>query len=148
MSVVQKSPISDSGESDDDISQYMKQLGEHARMAADVLAQASTKIKNQSLQQIAQVIDSQRDRIKSANAKDMTQAKADGLDAAMLDRLLLSDDRIDAMIEGLQQVATLQDPIGEISEMEFRPSGIQLGKMRVPLGVIGIIYESRPNVTI
>ena len=154
MSVVQNSPLSQldaahSGESEwNDISQYMKQLGEHARMAADVLAQASPEIKNQSLHQIAQVIDSQRDRIKSENAKDMSRAKADGLDAAMLDRLLLSDDRIDAMIAGLQQVATLQDPVGEISEMEYRPSGIQIGKMRVPLGVIGIIYESRPNVTI
>ena len=100
------------------------------------------------LHQIAQVIDDQRDRIQSANEIDMASAKVDGLDAAMLDRLLLSDDRIDAMIAGLRQVAALQDPVGEISEMEFRPSGIQLGKMRVPLGVIGIIYESRPNVTI
>jgi glutamate-5-semialdehyde dehydrogenase len=149
MSVVLNAPISDSAESKgDDISRYMKQLGEQARMAAGVLAQASTKIKNQSLHQIAQVIDDQRDRIQSANAIDMASAKVDGLDAAMLDRLLLSDDRIDAMIAGLRQVAALQDPVGEISEMEFRPSGIQLGKMRVPLGVIGIIYESRPNVTI
>jgi glutamate-5-semialdehyde dehydrogenase len=149
MSVVPNAPISDSAESEGyDINLYMKQLGDQARMAADVLAQASTKIKNQSLQQIAEVIDNQRDRIKSANVKDMTSAKVDGLDAAMLDRLLLSDDRIDAMIAGLRQVATLQDPVGEINEMEFRPSGIQLGKMRVPLGVIGIIYESRPNVTI
>ena len=149
MSVVLNAPISDSAESKgDDISRYMKQLGEQARMAAGVLAQASTKIKNQSLHQIAQVIDDQRDRIQSANAIDMASAKVDGLDAAMLDRLLLSDDRIDAMITGLRQVAALQDPVGEISEMEFRPSGIQLGKMRVPLGVIGIIYESRPNVTI
>lgn len=154
MSVVLNSPSSQSdqphsGESErNDISQYMKQLGEHARMAADLLAQASTEIKNEALQQIALVIDSQRDSIKSENAKDMIRAKVDGLDAAMLDRLLLSDDRIDAMIKGLQQVATLQDPVGEISEMEYRPSGIQVGKMRVPLGVIGIIYESRPNVTI
>ena len=128
-----------------DISQYMKQLGANARMAAEVLAQASPKIKNLSLHEIAQVIDSQRAAIKSANLKDMTQAKSDGLDAAMLDRLLLCDDRIDAMTEGLRQVAALQDPVGEISEMEYRPSGVQIGKMRVPLGVIGIIYESRPN---
>lgn len=131
-----------------EISQYMKQLGANARMAAEVLAQASPKIKNLSLHEIAQVIDSQRAAIKSANLKDMTQAKSDGLDAAMLDRLLLCDDRIDAMTEGLRQVAALQDPVGEISEMEYRPSGVQIGKMRVPLGVIGIIYESRPNVTI
>ena len=149
MSVVLNVPISDSAESNgDDISRYMKQLGEQARIAADMLAQASTKAKNQSLHQIAQVIEDQRDRIQSANATDMASAKVDGLDAAMLDRLLLTDDRIDAMIAGLRQVATLQDPVGEITEMEFRPSGIQLGKMRVPLGVIGIIYESRPNVTI
>jgi glutamate-5-semialdehyde dehydrogenase len=144
-----QSEVAHSGSHECDvISQYMKRLGKHARIAAEVLALASPQIKNQSLLQIAQVIDSQRDMIKVANAKDMGKAKADGLDAAMLDRLLLSDDRIDAMIDGLQQVATLQDPVGEISEMEFRPSGIQIGKMRVPLGVIGIIYESRPNVTI
>jgi glutamate-5-semialdehyde dehydrogenase len=131
-----------------DVSQYMKQLGANARMAAEVLAQASPKIKNLSLYEIAKVIDSQRDAIKYANLKDMTQAKSDGLDAAMLDRLLLCDERIDAMTEGLRQVASLQDPVGEISEMEYRPSGVQIGKMRVPLGVIGIIYESRPNVTI
>jgi glutamate-5-semialdehyde dehydrogenase len=144
-----QSEAADSGGREcNDISQYMKQLGKHARMAAKVLALASPQIKNKSLLQIAQVIDSQIDRIKAENAKDMFKAKADGLDAAMLDRLLLSDDRIISMIEGLHQVATLQDPVGEISEMEFRPSGIQIGKMRVPLGVIGIIYESRPNVTI
>jgi glutamate-5-semialdehyde dehydrogenase len=149
MNVTPNSPISHSESSKCvDVNQYMKQLGAHARMAADELAQASPKIKNQSLHEIAQVIDNQRDTIKSANLKDMTQAKSDSLDAAMLDRLLLCDDRIDAMIEGLRQVATLQDPVGEISEMEFRPSGVQIGKMRVPLGVIGIIYESRPNVTI
>ena len=132
----------------DGISQYMTQLGQNARIAAGLLAQASSEVKNQSLHHIGQVIDSQRNRIKSENEKDMVNAKANGLEAAMLDRLLLSDDRIDTMIEGLRQVATLQDPVGEISEMEFRPSGIQIGKMRVPLGVIGIIYESRPNVTI
>jgi len=154
MNVLPNSPLTEldtahSVESErNDISQYMQQLGEHARIAADVLAQASPEIKNQSLHHIAQVIDSQRASIKSENAKDMTRAEADGLDTAMLDRLLLSDDRIDSMIEGLQQVATLQDPVGEISEMEYRPSGIQVGKMRVPLGVIGIIYESRPNVTV
>ncbi|MFT5549041.1 MAG: glutamate-5-semialdehyde dehydrogenase [Candidatus Azotimanducaceae bacterium] len=149
MSITPDNPISHPESSKCvDVNQYMKQLGTNARMAADELAQASPYIKNHSLHEIANVIDNQRDRIKSANLKDMTQAKSDGLDAAMLDRLLLRDDRIDAMIEGLRQVATLQDPVGEITEMEFRPSGVQIGKMRVPLGVIGIIYESRPNVTI
>ena len=142
-------PVTNSVESElDDINQYMAKLGVQARVAAEELAQASPESKNKSLRLIAQVIDSQRTRIKSENSKDMARGEESGLDAAMLDRLLLSDARIDAMIEGLQQVATLQDPIGEISEMEYRPSGIQIGKMRVPLGVIGIIYESRPNVTI
>ena len=148
MSVAPNSPSHPEMSKFVDIIKYMKQLGANARMAAEVLAQASPKIKNLSLHEIAQVIDSQRAAIKSANLKDMTQAKSDGLDAAMLDRLLLCDDRIDAMTEGLRQVAALQDPVGEISEMEYRPSGVQIGKMRVPLGVIGIIYESRPNVTI
>lgn len=149
MSVALNNPVINSETTGSDaISRYMAQLGKNARIAAGLLAQASSEVKNQSLHQIGQVIDSQRIRIKSENAKDMANAKAEGLDASMLDRLLLSDDRIDAMIEGLRQVATLQDPVGEITEMEFRPSGIQIGKMRVPLGVIGIIYESRPNVTV
>jgi glutamate-5-semialdehyde dehydrogenase len=132
----------------DQIRQYMTQLGSQARIAADELAQASPESKNRSLREIALAIDSQREMIKTENSKDMARARVDGLDAAMLDRLLLSDSRIDAMIEGLRQVESLQDPVGEISEMEYRPSGIQIGKMRMPLGVIGIIYESRPNVTI
>lgn len=132
----------------DDIHQYMANIGAQARIAADELAQASPDSKNKSLSLIAQVIDNQRKRIKTENAKDMAKGEENGLDEAMLDRLFLSDQRIDAMIDGLKQVATLQDPVGEISEMEYRPSGIQIGKMRVPLGVIGIIYESRPNVTI
>ena len=131
-----------------DIEQYMTQLGRHARKAAEVLAFADPETKNSALMNIAEAIDAQREAIKSENQKDMRIGESDGLEAALLDRLLLSDARIDAMIEGLRQVVSLADPVGEISEMEYRPSGIQVGKMRVPLGVIGIIYESRPNVTI
>lgn len=130
------------------IEQYMAQLGRDARVAAEVLAYADPEIKNAALLNIAAAIDERRESIKTENQKDMRKGESDGLDAALLDRLLLSDARIEAMIEGLRQVVSLADPVGEISEMEYRPSGIQVGKMRVPLGVIGIIYESRPNVTI
>ena len=127
---------------------YMLTLGEQARHASRLMAQLEPQTKNSALLKIAEIIDSERETIKRENARDMQQGKADGLSDAMLDRLLLSDARIDAMIEGLQQVTTLADPVGEISEMRYRPTGIQVGRMRVPLGVIGIIYESRPNVTI
>jgi glutamate-5-semialdehyde dehydrogenase len=131
-----------------DIEQYMKQLGEQARSASAILAQLDPQAKNAALLSIAESIHAEREMIQRENDRDMQQGKADGLSEAMLDRLLLSDARIDAMIEGLQQVAKLADPVGEISDMSYRPTGIQVGKMRVPLGVIGIIYESRPNVTI
>lgn len=131
-----------------DLEQYMDNLGRQARSAAHLMAQFAPDAKNSALLKIGEIIDSEREMIKRENARDMQQGRADGLSDAMLDRLLLSDARIDAMIEGLQQVSTLVDPIGEISDMRYRPSGIQIGKMRVPLGVIGIIYESRPNVTI
>jgi len=131
-----------------DTAKYMQTLGEQARSAAQLMAQLEPQAKNSALLKIAEIIDSDRETIKQENARDMQQGKADGLSDAMLDRLLLSDARIDAMIEGLQQVTTLADPVGEISDMRYRPTGIQVGKMRVPLGVIGIIYESRPNVTI
>ena len=131
-----------------DIKQYMAQLGERARQAAEVLSYADPEIKNAALLNIASAIDTHRERIRSENGVDMRVGKSAGLDDAMLDRLLLSDARIDAMIDGLQQIVSLADPVGEISELVYRPSGIQVGKMRVPLGVIGIIYESRPNVTI
>lgn len=130
------------------LTQYMSQLGEQAKLAAAVLAGAEPAIKNAALLAIADALLKNIDDIKSANAKDLEQGRRDGLDEAMLDRLELNDDRINGMVEGLHQVSTLPDPVGEITDMEFRPSGIQLGKMRVPLGVIGIIYESRPNVTI
>ena len=131
-----------------DTVKYMQTLGEQARSASQLMAQLEPQAKNAALLTIAEIIDGEREIIKRENARDMQQGKADGLSDAMLDRLLLSDVRIDAMIEGLQQVTTLADPVGEISEMRYRPTGIQVGKMRVPLGVIGIIYESRPNVTI
>jgi glutamate-5-semialdehyde dehydrogenase len=131
-----------------DIKQYMAQLGERARQAAEVLSYADPEIKNTALLNIASAINMHRDTIMSENDVDMRAGKSAGLDDAMLDRLLLSDARIDAMIDGLQQIVSLADPVGEISELVYRPSGIQVGKMRVPLGVIGIIYESRPNVTI
>jgi len=136
------------GSGNSDIEQYMSQLGHQARSAAEVLAFVDSEAKNTALLNIAEVINQRRELIKTENQKDMCKGESDGLDAAFLDRLLLSDARIDAMIAGLNQVVSLADPVGEINEMEYRPSGIQVGKMRVPLGVIGIIYESRPNVTI
>ena len=131
-----------------DLAAYMTQLGQQARAASRLLANAEPAHKNQALQAIADELLKQAPTIKQANARDLEQGRKDGLDAAMLDRLLLDDARIEGMVEGLRQIIALPDPIGEISEMDYRPSGIQVGKMRVPLGVIGIIYESRPNVTI
>jgi len=130
------------------LEQYMQQLGEQARAASVALVNAEPAKKNQALQAIADALLAQREAIKQANNRDLELGRQAGLDAAMLDRLELNDERIDGMVEGLLQVISLPDPVGEISEMDFRPSGIQVGKMRVPLGVIGIIYESRPNVTI
>lgn len=131
-----------------DIKAYMEELGQSARAASRVIAAATTDQKNQALLAMAQALESARPELMAANQKDLERGKANGLDAALLDRLELNDARIDTMIEGLRQVAALQDPVGEITDMAYRPSGIQIGKMRVPLGVIGIIYESRPNVTV
>ena len=131
-----------------DITAYMQDLGIAARESSRVLARAGTAIKNNALLAIASRLNDGRHNLLAANAVDMENGRSNNLDAALLDRLELNDERIDGMIEGLNQVAALQDPIGEITDMGFRPSGSQLGKMRVPLGVIGIIYESRPNVTI
>lgn len=131
-----------------ELGQYMSQLGQAARTAAAELAHAEPQQKNAALLQIAAVLDQRRDFILEQNTRDMTAARESQLSSAMLERLELNPARIDAMIEGLQQVASLADPVGEISELRYRPSGIQVGKMRVPLGVIGIIYESRPNVTV
>ena len=130
------------------IETYMTALGEAARKTSRLMARADSKTKNAALLAIAESLNSHRMLVLAANAEDMVRGRDNGLDAALLDRLELNDARIDAMIEGLHQVAALPDPVGEISDMSYRPSGIQLGKMRVPLGVIGIIYESRPNVTI
>jgi glutamate-5-semialdehyde dehydrogenase len=130
-----------------DVKAYMQQLGQQARAASRVLVRATTAQKNRALLAMAEAIESAADQLKAENAKDLGNGKANGLDAAMLDRLTLSDKVIAGIAEGLRQVAALQDPVGEISDMSYRPSGIQVGKMRVPLGVVGIIYESRPNVT-
>ncbi|MGO3344071.1 MAG: glutamate-5-semialdehyde dehydrogenase [Marinomonas sp.] len=127
---------------------YMNQIGQQARAASRLLVKASTEHKNNALLAMADALENARPRLIEENTKDISNGKAKDLDSALLERLLLNDARIDGMIEGLKQVAALPDPIGEITDMLYRPSGIQLGKMRVPLGVIGIIYESRPNVTI
>lgn len=130
-----------------DIENYMLDLGRRARIASRQIAKASTAQKNAALQAIADAIDSSRDALMKANEQDMQAGSDKGLDSALLDRLQLNPARIDGMIEGLRQVAALDDPVGAVSDLKYRPSGIQVGKMRVPLGVIGIIYESRPNVT-
>jgi glutamate-5-semialdehyde dehydrogenase len=130
-----------------DVEQYMSSLGEKALAAATQMAKAETAVKNAALNAIADELNTARDQLKTENALDLKAGEAKGLDAALLDRLALTDPRIDTMIEGLRQIASLSDPIGEINDMSYRPSGIQVGRMRVPLGVVGIIYESRPNVT-
>ena len=130
-----------------DIKQYMKNLGQQARVASADMSRAEVSAKNNALNAIADAIDASAEMLKTENAKDLEAGKANGLDDALLDRLALNDERIAGMSEGLRQIATLPDPVGEITDMAYRPSGIQIGKMRVPLGVIGIIYESRPNVT-
>ncbi|MCQ4346240.1 glutamate-5-semialdehyde dehydrogenase [Pseudomonas stutzeri] len=127
---------------------YMTRLGRAAREASRVTARATTAQKNHALLAAARALDAAREALIRANALDLDNGRASGLDEAMLDRLALTPARIDDMIEGLRQVAGLPDPIGTIRDMRYLPSGIQVGKMRVPLGVIGIIYESRPNVTI
>ncbi|MEK8017318.1 MAG: glutamate-5-semialdehyde dehydrogenase [Candidatus Parabeggiatoa sp.] len=129
------------------LQENMRHLGQHARQAAQVLARSTTLSKNNALEAIAQQLEQQQDALLAANAKDLDAGKAKGLDSALLDRLALNDSRIASMVEGLRQMIALPDPIGEITDLNYRPSGIQVGKMRVPLGVIGIIYESRPNVT-
>lgn len=131
-----------------DIAAYMAEVGEQARAAATLVARSTTAVRNQALLATARALDTARTELAEANAKDLDNGRSNGLDGAMLDRLELTPERIDTMIEGLRQVASLPDPIGEITDMTYRPSGIQVGKMRVPLGVIGIIYESRPNVTV
>ena len=131
----------------DNVKDYMQSLGRQARAASRAMALADSNAKNRALENIATAILLDSARLLAANAKDVAAAQADGLDAASIDRLTLTEKTIKGMAEGLRQIAALPDPIGEISDLKFRPSGIQVGKMRVPLGVIGIIYESRPNVT-
>jgi len=127
---------------------YMTRLGRAAREASRVIGRASTAQKNRALQATAAALDEARAELSAANALDLANGQANGLEPAMLERLALTPARIDSMIVGLRQVAALADPVGAIRDMSYRPSGIQVGKMRVPLGVVGIIYESRPNVTI
>ena len=131
-----------------DIKSYMHNVGVEARNASRAMAKAETNTKNLALTTIAKAILREKDALLAANQQDLASAKAAGMEAAMLDRLTLTEKSIATMAEGLQQIASLADPTGEISDMKYRPSGIQIGKMRVPLGVIGIIYEARPNVTV
>jgi glutamate-5-semialdehyde dehydrogenase len=130
-----------------DIKDYMQTVGRQARTASRRLATASTAEKNTALLHIAAAIRREKATLVAANAEDLAAARAAGLETAMLDRLTLTEKGVDNMAEGVEQVAKLPDPIGEMGEFKFMPSGIQVGKMRVPLGVIGIIYEARPNVT-
>ena len=131
----------------DDIGAYMQALGRDAREASAWLARATTADKNAALMAIAEIIEARSTALADANARDLETARRDELTDALLDRLELTGERIAAMAEGLREIAMLPDPVGEISDLVTRPSGIQVGRMRVPLGVIGIIYESRPNVT-
>ena len=130
-----------------DVKSYMQTVGRQARAAARIIARADTNTKNRALTVMAEAIHRDSDKLLAANAQDMAAAHAAGLDEALLDRLSLSAKTVASMAEGLLQIAALPDPVGEISDLNYRPSGIQVGKMRVPLGVIGIIYEARPNVT-
>jgi glutamate-5-semialdehyde dehydrogenase len=141
-------PIPAAGCPDADVLAYMTALGQRARAASRAMARASTALKNAALLRIADSIEAQRDALVQANRRDVARATANGMDAAFVDRLTLSEKALRTMVEGLRQVAGLSDPIGEMTDLKVRPSGIQVGRMRVPLGVIGIIYESRPNVTI
>ncbi|MBD9360585.1 glutamate-5-semialdehyde dehydrogenase [Methylomonas sp. EbB] len=131
-----------------DVKQYMQQLGQQARAAGREISKAESGRKNSALLKIAEAIAAGSAEIASENRKDLAAGKQNGMDPASLDRLELTPARIQAMIEGLKQVAALPDPVGEITNLNYQPSGIQVGQMRVPLGVIGIIYESRPNVTV
>jgi glutamate-5-semialdehyde dehydrogenase len=130
-----------------DLAAYMRDVGERARAASRVLARASTQAKNSALEATAVAIERDANRLLAANAEDVSAARVAGEDAAFVDRLRLKAATISAMAEGLRQIAALPDPVGELSDLKYRPTGIQVGRMRVPLGVVGIVYESRPNVT-
>ncbi len=131
-----------------DIQTYMMQVGRDARAASRVVGAAATAIKSAALLAMADALDRSRAALKTANARDLNAAGKSAVDQPLIDRLVLDDRAIDRMIEGLHQVDKLPDPVGQVTDLVFRPSGIQVGRMRVPLGVIGIIYESRPNVTV
>mgnify|MGYP001329554217 FL=1 len=131
-----------------DIAAYMDNVGRDARAASRIIASASAAVKSDALKQIASAVDAARGAICDENARDMAAAEQNGIDQPLIDRLLLNDKGIDQMIEGVAQVEALKDPVGEMSDFSYRPTGIQIGKMRVPLGVIAMIYESRPNVTV
>ena len=130
-----------------DIKTYMQMVGREARTASHTMAKVDSSSKNKALTEIAASIKKNEKNLLSANKDDLEAAKAQGLDSALIDRLTLTSKGVTNMVEGLLQIASLADPVGEISDLNYRPSGIQVGKMRVPLGVIGIIYEARPNVT-
>ena len=130
-----------------ELNTYMNQLGSEAKEASAVLSQASLQEKNDALRCISEQIELRRKEILEENLKDLASAKEKSIGSALIDRLELNDDRINSMISGLKVVSDLPDPVGEIVEMGPTPSGIDISKMRVPLGVVGIIYESRPNVT-
>ncbi len=130
-----------------DVKNYMQTLGKQARIGARAIARADANQKNSALLAMAAAIRRDATKLLAANARDMESARAAGLDAALLDRLEINHKAVAGMAEGLEQIAALPDPVGEITDLKYRPSGIQVGKMRVPLGVIGIIYEARPNVT-
>ncbi len=130
-----------------DVAAYMRDIGAAARDASRVIARATTQAKNLALERTAAALRREAAHLRDANTRDVSQARASGHDAAFVDRLTLGERSIDAMARGVEEIAALPDPIGEITDLRYRPSGIQVGMMRVPLGVIGIIYESRPNVT-
>jgi len=130
-----------------DLAVYMQEVGRNARLAGREVARAATAVKNAALHALANRIEQDGERLMIANRQDLEQARAAGLDEALLDRLALTEKGVAAMADGVRQVAALPDPVGEITDLKMRPSGIQVGRMRVPLGVVGIIYESRPNVT-
>ena len=132
----------------DSIAKLILNLGQKAKKASRSLRIADTETKNAVLHNIANNIQKNQKAILDANKQDLTQGKSNGLNDALLDRLMLNPERISDIVEGLEQVASLPDPIGEITDLKYRPSGIQVGKMRVPIGVMGMIYESRPNVTV
>lgn len=140
--------LSDQTAMQESIEQYMQTVGQQARQASRILARASTETKNNALSAIYTALVNSEPTILAANQADMNKAHSNNLDSALLDRLELSPARFKGMLQGLKDVIGLKDPVGEITDMAYRPSGIQLGKMRVPLGVVGMIYESRPNVTL